>query len=146
MIDDRHAQVGYSYFKRGDFQSPNWVCCPFSSTFARLVQITSSHVREELFFVHEKGFNTTPFSLIAAAGLFASQSGDLIVQRANNVREPFDPRRRPLASWQEHFYGLLIAKQGLIVFDRCAASKDVNEWTADLVKLDFLARHAGISI
>ena len=68
MIDDRHAEVSSFYFKRGDFQSPNWVCCPFSSSFARLVQITSSHVGEELFLVHEKGLNTTPFSLIAAAG------------------------------------------------------------------------------
>ena len=34
----------------------------------------------------------------------------------------------------------------LIVLDDCAASKDVKGWTGELVKLDFLARHAGISV
>ena len=146
MIDDRHAEVSSFYFKRGDFQSPNWVCCPFSSSFARLVQITSRHVGEELFLVHEQGLNTTPFSLIAAAGFFPSirvTSLSSALTTSGSLLTHADDRS---AIWQEHFHGLLIAKQGLIVFDHCAASKDVNEWTADLVNLNFLARHAGISM
>ena len=53
-------------------------------------------------------------SLIATAGFFfASQANDFIVQSGNNIREPFDPRRRPLASRQEHFHGILMSKQTL---------------------------------
>ena len=34
----------------------------------------------------------------------------------------------------------------LIVFDNCAASKDVKRRTGELIKLGFSARHAGISV
>ena len=39
--------------------------------------------------------------------------GHLIVQRGNNVREPFDPRSRLLARRQEHFHAIQMAKQTL---------------------------------
>ena len=44
--------------------------------------------------------------------LFASQAYDFIVQRLNNVREPFDRRSQPLAYRQGHFHGILIAADG----------------------------------
>ena len=44
---------------------------------------------------------------------FAIQASDFIVQSGNNIREPFDPYRRPLARMQEHFHGILISKQTL---------------------------------
>ena len=37
--------------------------------------------------------------------------GHLIVQRGNNVREPFDPPSQPLARRQEHFHAIQMAKQ-----------------------------------
>lgn len=54
MIDDRLVRFGYSAFKRVDFQRPNWICCPFWSTFtlARLVEITKITLEGSFFFVH----------------------------------------------------------------------------------------------
>ena len=56
---------------------------------------------------------TYPFLFDCSSRLFASQAGHLIVQRGNNVREPFDPRSRPLAKRQEHFHAIQMAKQTL---------------------------------
>ena len=120
IIDDRLVRLGYSSFKLVDFQSPDWICSPFSLTFkfAGLVGIANIHVRGELFIVHTNGpcvwsgrFCHNTFLFDCDSGLFASHASHLIVQRLNNVGKPFDPRSRPLARGQEKFHGILIAKQ-----------------------------------
>ena len=58
--------------------------------------------------------STYPFLFDCGSRLFASQVGHLIVQRGNNVREPFDPRSRPLARRQEHFHAIQMDKQTFV--------------------------------
>ena len=68
------------------------------------------------FFLINNRKNTTstyPFLFDCGRRLFASQVGHLIVQKGNNVREPFDSRSRLLARRQEHFHAMQMAKQTL---------------------------------
>ena len=79
---------------------------------------------------------------------FTNEAGHLIVQRADNLWKPFDPRSRPLALRQKHFHGILMAEQalgkravetsdnGLVSVNLGAAAADVS-----LVAFHFL-RHS----
>ena len=49
-----------------------------------------------------EGFAETSLSLIATAGLLPVRRVTSFVQSGNNVMEPFDPRRRPLAHRQHN--------------------------------------------
>ena len=122
IIDNRRIRLGPIFNNLVDFQRPDRVCCCFSPALklARLIQISHVDERRKLFFgqpnrpgVHCGRFRGYGFLFYRNGRFFTGEAGHLIVQRADNIGEPFDPLSRPLTFWQKHFNSILMSKQAL---------------------------------
>ena len=146
IIDDRLIWLGLVFNDLVDFQRPDRVCCSFGAAlkFARLVQIPHTDERRKFFLVCANRpvilcwrLWRYLFLFDRNSGLFANETGHLIVQSANNIGQSFHPLSWHLALRQKHLHGILMAKQALSKraiepLDNCLISVNFSATTSNV--------------